>query len=143
MTEARVIKIGHEREFLSLSDVHDGWTTRSSKGALESIHAYVALPNLRAEAHVSLSNVHDPPLETFFDDLATHWRGWDDVKEWRAYAHGLALSCTHDGLGHITMTVELRQLSGAGWLVRGDVPLDAGQLERLAREVDQFVSHTE
>jgi hypothetical protein len=37
------------------------------------------------------------------------------------------------------VTVELREHSGGGWLVRGDVPLDAGQLEQVARDVRQFM----
>ncbi len=61
------------------------------------------------------------------------WKGWDDVREWRSYEGGLALGCSHDRLGHITMTVELNQGSGGfGWLARGDVQIDAGQLDEIA-----------
>ena len=140
MAKTREIKIGHEREFLLLSDFYEGESTRSSKGELWSVHVHIALSNLRADARVWLNDVLDPPLVGFFHDLAESWRGWDGVREWRAYEDGLALSCTHDGLGHVTTTVELRPLSAAGWLVRGDVPLDAGQLEQIAYELDRFMS---
>jgi hypothetical protein len=36
------------------------------------------------------------------------------------------------------MTVELRERSNYGWLVRGDVPLDAGQLDTFALELSFF-----
>jgi hypothetical protein len=38
----------------------------------------------------------------------------------------------------VNVTVELRERSGHGWLVRGDVPLDSGQLEPLARDLGAF-----
>jgi hypothetical protein len=37
------------------------------------------------------------------------------------------------GLGRVTLTVELNQGSGGfGWLARGDVRLEAGQLDEAA-----------
>lgn len=140
MREPRELKIGHEREFLRLSDVHNGRSARSRSGALDSFHAHLELPRLRADTHVLLSTpALEQPLSDLFDELAEHWRGWDGAKEWHAYAGGLALWCTNDGGGHVTIVVELREASGHGWLVRGEVPLDAGQLGGLARDVRRFV----
>jgi len=140
MMEPRELKIGHERVFLSLSDVNDGWTTRDRAGRLESFHAKLVLPHLRAEAHVWLS---DPAIESnmsdFFADLAENWRGWDGAKAWSTYEGGLALSCNNDGLGHIRVAVALRGRSGDGWLVQGNVPLDSGQLDHLSRDVATFL----
>jgi hypothetical protein len=61
----------------------------------------------------------------------------EGVEAWAAYegGGGLALACEHDGLGHITLTVELQEGAGYGWLVRGDVPLEAGRLDVVAREL--------
>jgi hypothetical protein len=132
------IKIGHERAFLVLSDVHEGSSTRSSTGKLESMHVELVLPHCRAQARVWLSDF-DPTLTDFFDELALNWRGWKNAKQWQAYEGGLSLSCASDGRGHVYVTVELREPSGSGWLVRGDVPLDAGQLEEVARKVRQFM----
>jgi len=139
MMEPREIRIGYEREFLLLSDVHDGMRMRSSDGKLWSVHASVVLLTLQASARVGLVQGMEPSLTEFFDDLAEHWRGWDDVKVWRAYEGGLALLCSHDGLGHVTITVELHEAAGIGWFVRAPVPLDAGQLEQVARDVRRFV----
>jgi hypothetical protein len=43
------------------------------------------------------------------------------------------------GLGHVQVSVELREYAGHGWLVRGDVPVEAGQLEQLSRDLALFV----
>ena len=133
------VKIGHERVFVVLSDVHDGTSTRSSKGELWSMHVHVELPYLRADAQVWRSDsAIETPLAPFFDELGAQWKGWEGVKEWRNYDGTFALSCTNDGLGHVTVTVELQVRSPYQWLVRGDVPLDAGQLEEMARELHRF-----
>ena len=65
----------------------------------------------------------------FFDDLARELAWVEGRQEWEAEEGGLGLFCTGDRLGHITVTVELREGPPERWLVRGDVPLDAGQLE--------------
>ena len=140
MHETCEIRIGQDKWFLLLSDVWEGASTRSSKGDLDAVHARLVLPGLQASARVWLSDALDPPLAAFFHDLAERWRGWDDARHWRAYEGGLALACTHDGLGHVALTVELRELSGDGWLAKGDVPVDAGQLDQVAHEVERFVS---
>jgi hypothetical protein len=133
------VKIGHERVFAVLSDVHDGSSTRSTKGELWSMHVRVELPYLRAEAQVWRSDpAIETPLAPFFDELGSLWKGWEGVREWRNYEGNFGLSCTNDGLGHVTVTVELQVWSPYRWLVRGDVLLDAGQLEQVARELHRF-----
>ena len=143
MREPETIKIAHEGAYLLLSDVHDGWTTRSRKGELYSFHARLALPGLRADAQVHLGPPVERPLPDYFEELAEHWRGWEGQKEWEAYEGGLALRCTHDGLGNIAMTVELREYYGDlhhfSWVVRGDVPLDAGQVDGVAADLRRFM----
>jgi Family of unknown function (DUF6228) len=140
MREPRELEIGHERVFLRLTDVHDGLTTRSRGGRLDSVHVHLALPNLRADAHVWLAPPGvQAPLTELFDELAEHWRAWDGAKRWRAPEGGLALAAFNDGLGHVTLAVELHEVSGGGWRVRGEVPVDAGALEDLARDVRRFV----
>ena len=80
MRDPRELKLGHERVFLLLSDVHDGLPTRSRNGELESMHVQLALPHLRADSHVWLSDpAVQESLSGFFDGLAENWRGWDGV----------------------------------------------------------------
>jgi hypothetical protein len=74
-------------------------------------------------------------VASFFSELAMEWRGWEEARVWATYEGGLALACEHDRLGHVRVSVELREYSGHGWLVRGDVPVDAGQLDQLSRDL--------
>ena len=53
---------------------------------------------------------------------------------------GLRLACTHDKVGHITLRVSLYSRSGAGWETHVDVPLEAGQLDRVAGEVRRLLA---
>lgn len=78
------------------------------------------------------------PLSEYADDLAQHWRGWRGSKAWETDGGQLKLTSVHDGVGHVTATVELREFSGNGWTVRADLLLDAGQLEPLAHAVRRF-----
>lgn len=137
--DSREVKIGHERVFLTLSDEYDGVSTRAQTGELWSVHARLVLPHLQASAQVHLS---DPAIEQslpqFFAELAEQWETWDGLKQWATYEGGLVLTCANDARGHVNVTVELRERSGHGWLVRGDVPLDSGQLEPLARDLGAF-----
>lgn len=96
MTAHRV-RIGHEGACLTLSDQHDGTSTRSSKGELWSVHVLLDVPRLQAETQVWLSNM-EPSLAAFIAELGEEWRGWDDLREWATYEGGLALACLHDGL---------------------------------------------
>lgn len=115
---------------------------RARDGTLEGIRAVLQLGGLRAETHVWLSPGLEEPMATLVDDLAAHWAEWsgDDPKRWSTHEGGLVLSCLHDGLGHIAMTVELRESTGGfGWVARGDVPLEVGQLDALAVEVRRFL----
>jgi hypothetical protein len=136
---AREITFGFDGATLTLSDVHAGASTRSRAGELWSVHAVLILHGARAETHVWLSEL-DMPLDAFFRGLADSLHGWEGTKEWATYEGGLRLSCTADRLGHISVLVELRERSGPdGWCVQGEVPLEAGQLERLAAAVARFL----
>jgi Family of unknown function (DUF6228) len=139
VAEARELKIGHERTYLLLTDVHDGLSTRSRSGKLDSVNVELVLPHLRASSHVSLGQ--ERPLDEYFAELAVEWRAWPGAKEWKTYEGGLVLSCLNDARGHIAVGVTPRDNSMAGWLVHGDVPLDAGQLDELARDMARFVSN--
>jgi hypothetical protein len=80
-------------------------------------------------------------LDTYFADLAAQWRGWEGNKEWEA--DGLAFAASHDGLGHVTLDVILESPPSLAdvWRVRVSLRLEAGTLDRLAREareVDRF-----
>lgn len=128
MDSPQSVQIGHERVYLRLSDAEvrrDGpW----------SVHVHLRLPDLQADTEVLFGPPPEEPLADFFETLARDWRGWEGIRTWDAYKGGLRIDATVDALGHVLLAVELRERSD-GWLVRGDVPLDAGQLEGVARHV--------
>ncbi len=140
--EERQLRIGFAGSSLVLSDVHEGRSTRSASGTLDFVNAVLELPGVRAETRVSLADGIDVPLADVLDDICSHWREWsgiDNPKRWSTYEGGLALSFVHDGLGHVGMTVELSEGSGGwGWFLRGDVPIEVGQLEDLVKATRRF-----
>jgi hypothetical protein len=132
--------LGSDSEFLRLEDT-DGRESlrRASDGALDYVYTTLQLSALSARARVSLVAGVDLPLSSFLEELAGHWSGWKGARTWAAYEGGLELSCTHDGLGHIALAVELREGPvPSAWLVRGEVPLEAGQLEEVAHAARRF-----
>jgi Family of unknown function (DUF6228) len=92
----------------------------------------------RGQGDVWLSAA-EQPLGAFFDELAAGWRGWDGDRRRDAHEGGLTMICTNDARGHITIAVELWEHSRYGWVVRGDVPLDAGQLDDVARAAHRLL----
>jgi hypothetical protein len=73
-------------------------------------------------------------LDAYFDELAKQWRGWEGDIEWEAL--GLRLAARHDGLGHVTLdaTLDDDYVAAERWRVRASLSVDAGALERLARD---------
>jgi hypothetical protein len=144
MSEGRSLKIGHEKAFLFLSDEYDGASTRSRiDDELWAMRTRLRVPGLDASAlvHLSARGAQDVLLPEFFAELGANWRGWAGLKEWRAAETGLNLACTHDGRGTVSMGTELRDLN-LDWVVRAVVPIDAGQLEQLAADVERFFAAT-
>jgi Family of unknown function (DUF6228) len=84
-------------------------------------------------------------LVALFDDLAANWQGWPDTKSWSAESWSdveelLSLACTHDGLGHVTISVELRPWGDrTRWYVCGRLVIAASDLEELARAARTFL----
>jgi len=89
-----------------------------------------------AKVEVYEYNYHAIPL--FFEDLAKHWRGWSDSKSWNSLEGHLGFEATTDRLGHIYLRVTLRAVEiAADWKVQTTLLIEAGQLDRLAREAKE------
>jgi hypothetical protein len=131
--------MGHEDSFLLLSEEQDTSPSRSPEGEVWIFHARLVVPHLVAETRVHLT---DPAIESslpdWFAELSAQWRGWEGERVCETYEGGLRLSCTHDGLGHIQTRVRLREASLQAWSVEADIPLDAGQLDEVARAAAAF-----
>lgn len=99
------------------------------------IHSY----GLTAESRFNERSSREKlDLDAYFADLAAHWRGWEGDKEWEAT--GLAFAARHDGLGHVTLDVilESEPWHADSWRVRASLSLEAGALDRLAREAGEL-----
>jgi hypothetical protein len=75
-------------------------------------------------------------LAEYFEGLAYDWRGWEGERRWASLEDDVELVATHDGLGTIALVVQLRTEAFAQhrWSASAELLLDAGGLDRLARE---------
>jgi hypothetical protein len=80
-------------------------------------------------------------LTGYFAALATDWRGWAGERRWTSLEGDLTLVAEHDSLGTVTLTTRLRTEAFAThrWDASAELVLDAGALDRLARQADALV----
>jgi hypothetical protein len=81
-------------------------------------------------------------LGTYFQTLADNWRGWTGSRDWEGL--GLRLAATHDGLGHVTLEIRLEEnyADVSAWDLTGRVIVNAGLLDRVARDAARFDRET-
>lgn len=71
-------------------------------------------------------------------ETAQQWQGWTGSKEWRSLEGELAFVWSHDGLGRVTFLVTLD--ARLVWRTEATIPVEAGQLGRIAAEFRSFCS---
>jgi hypothetical protein len=108
---------------------------------------------LSAVTDATATTFDDPSLTTYLQRLADDWRGWPGLRKWRTQDGELQLDAHHDGLGHVTLGVTLRnwrQAFGApypwkrpvdcGWSARAVFVLDAGeQMTQFAADIQALL----
>lgn len=83
-----------------------------------------------------------PRIAAMFAEAAREWRGWNGAKVWESIEGELRLELSMDRLGHVTLAVRMRS-EPAGpdeWQLEADIGLEAGQLDRIAREAHRLWS---
>lgn len=119
----------HDRSPVDPAEPIDGFSVRVTDHNLSAIaHVYAGVSGCAPS--------HPAPL---FVDMARKWSGWPGELVWESLEGELALRCSHDRLGHISIRVELR--SGQmpdDWRVGATVMAEAGQLEDIARRAALF-----
>jgi hypothetical protein len=97
-------------------------------------------PGLRARRRVYAYCPHGD-FRHVFDEMASQWRGWPGEKRWSSLEGEIRLACTHDGLGHIEIRIDLETEPRApsNWRAMGTILVEAGQLDRLARMAARFL----
>jgi len=76
-------------------------------------------------------------LPDLFEDLARNWRGFDGEKSWSSLEGEFSLRASADKLGHTCLGFTLHERH-CDWTLEGALVLEAGQLDRIAREVRRF-----
>lgn len=87
------------------------------------------VPNFAASVFVPL--FRSDPLSSYFGDIAAHWRGWKGEKCWNDLEERCTLMATHDGRGHVTLTIGVTDISFEQ-SAKLQVVLEAGQLDSFA-----------
>jgi hypothetical protein len=117
----------------------DALTITSSDEQPEPYYWRVTLHNdgLTASTDVDLDGIRHTvaPIGEFFAALAADWRGWAGERTWGG--GDITLTATHDGLGHVTLIVELEEKYDH-WRARGELTLEAGRLDQVARDAMQL-----
>src|SRR5215212_1777050 len=111
-------------------------------GRLDPLVVTLSSESLRASARVYNNHYADgvQGLVRFLEDLAANWRGWQGEKSWESVEGDFELACRSDGLGHVEMTVRLSSVitDPAGWRVRCELMVEAGQLDSIAEDARRF-----
>jgi hypothetical protein len=114
---------------------------------LESTPAYVRLPLALSAAGLSVQSMLEltdwggpvDGLLSYFEALASEWRGWVGSKAWADDSGVVSFSATHNGMTEVALREELKPYygsDGAGaWLVDAIVPIEAGQLPDIATKM--------
>ncbi len=80
-------------------------------------------------------------LVDLFESIAHDWRGWQGERSWSSIEDEFRIGATTDKAGHVTLSVVLAHCDGMDdWRLSVPVFTEAGQLEKIAREVARFFS---
>jgi uncharacterized protein DUF6228 len=77
-------------------------------------------------------------LADLFEFFADNWKGWDGSKLWGSLEGELSIAAHSDRLGHVYLTVKLREGAPAKWTLEANLVVDAGNLPALARVAREF-----
>jgi hypothetical protein len=112
--------------------------TIESDGWLDAYMIHLEAPDFKASAFVENPGFGQPPT-VLFDDIAKQWSGWKGIKTWDAMEGELRISATSDSTGHITIHFEVPGNNvTACWSAKFTIVVEAGQVERLAKEAHVF-----
>ena len=99
--------------------------------------------------HIEASDVVplEPSLPAFFRELDRMWRGWDGEQRWTSAGDGCTIRARHDGLGHISLIVSLREPGqdrepvSETWEASLGIWLEPADLPAIADGLDRYLAH--
>ena len=78
-------------------------------------------------------------LAGIFAEMAKEWRGWEGEKVWYTTDHEVTLTFTHDRISRVRVEVEVKDSPAANWKVKGEVDLELGNLDRIAKDIAEYL----
>ena len=78
-------------------------------------------------------------LAKVFAEMAKEWRGWKGEKFWSTTDSEVTLKFTHDRVSRLRVDVEVKDSRAANWKVTGELALELGNLERIAKDVAEYL----
>ncbi|MFV1922523.1 MAG: DUF6228 family protein [Methylotenera sp.] len=81
-------------------------------------------------------------LVNLFAFIAKEWQGWQGAQEWASIEGEFSISATSDNLGHVMLTIKIRELDGPElWNSSVQLGIDASQTENIAKSVRSFFAN--
>ena len=79
-------------------------------------------------------------LVDLFTFMEKNWKGWNGEEKWSSVEGEFSIACTHDKLGHITLSIEMHQDFGSlePWRLKASLVVDAGQLDVISKDARTF-----
>ncbi len=102
-----------------------------------NVQIHLRGPNLDAVGWMLIEYTGSPV--DLFREMADEWAGWEGEKRWGDGSGTVELAAHHDHVGHVTLTVRLRDEPLANWSLRADIRLEPGQLAKLAEDVSRLL----
>ncbi|MGI5528834.1 DUF6228 family protein [Streptomyces syringium] len=95
----------------------------------------------RVSVDVSVRTFRGDGLDTFLDELAEDFRGWEGARTWRSLEHELTLSAVHGPGGYVRLTWGLHSRPPAEeWCFETTTVHAAGEdMRNLAAEIRTFL----
>jgi len=78
-------------------------------------------------------------LAGVFAEMAQEWRGWKGEKVWYSTDKEVTLAFTHDRISRVRIDVEVKDSPAENWVVKGEVALELGALDRIAKDIAKYL----
>jgi hypothetical protein len=78
-------------------------------------------------------------LAGVFAEMAKEWRGWKGEKVWYSTDKEVTLTFTHDRISRVRVDVEVKDSPAENWVVHGELALELGNLDRIAKEMAKYL----
>jgi hypothetical protein len=127
----------------------DKWLELSNaepKGVATPVDSYVVTIQLRElRASTRPLNAYNElggdgsALAAVLAQMATEWRGWKGEKVWHTTDHEVTLTFTHDRVSRVRVDVELKDSPAGNWKVEGEIAVELGNLDRIAKDVAEYL----